>query len=231
MPPEESGASISLLSALATSDPEQKNNPQPPPAVGSASPRAQAPNSSPCSSTPSSPLLTCTPSLSPLRHAPSSCQVHETRAQFHKLEFRELEWPTKKRQLLPRTRAHEPCSVWVSTNWKGHWGTALGRAWRGLRVGLDGIRGPYWTLSRYFTPSRNPQRGITILLHSSINMRNPLPPSTPRSKLPGECLGRPSLCWAPVLGNPDLWVWLLSRLSPQLVAWALNIVMESESEF
>lgn len=85
-------------------------------------------------------------------------------------------------------------------------------------------------LSRYFTPFRNPQRGIVTLLRSSINMRPPLPPSTPRSKLPGECLGWPRLCWSLVLGDPDLWMCFLSRLSPQLVAWALNIVMESESE-
>ncbi|XP_028624309.1 adrenocortical dysplasia protein homolog isoform X2 [Grammomys surdaster] len=162
MPPEESGASISLLSALATSDPEQKDNPQPPPAVGSASPRAQAPNSPPCSSTPSSPLLTCTPSLSPLQHAPSSCQAQETRAQAHKLEFRELQWPTKKRQLLPRTGAHEPCSVWEPP--KRHHDTSEFQY-------------------KYEKPSAS--------LHSQVQT---------------------------------------ARLSPQLVAWALNIVMESEAE-
>lgn len=115
MPQEESGASVSLLSALPTPDPGQKDNSQLPSAVCSTSPRAQAPSSPPCSSTPGSPLLTCSPSLSPLRHAPTSYQACETRTQFHKLEFRELQWPIKKRQLLPRTGAQEPHSVWVST--------------------------------------------------------------------------------------------------------------------
>lgn len=68
-----------------------------------------------------------------------------------------------------------------------------------------------------------------IHLHSSINMRHPLPPSIPRSKLPGECgVALPVLVTS--LRCPDLLVWFLSRLSPQLVAWALNIVMQSESE-
>lgn len=112
-------------------------------------------------------------------------------------------------------------------SWKGNWAECGERG----RVGLDGISERSLLDSlRYFTPSRNPQRGIVILLHSSINTRHPLPPSTPRSKLPGECLGWPCPCWSPVLRNPDLWVWFLSRLSPQLVTWALNIVMESESE-
>lgn len=78
-------------------------------------------------------------------------------------------------------------------SWKGRCGRAVG-AWRGLRVGLDCIRGLYWTLSIYYTPFRNPQRGIMMLLLSSINMRHPLPPSMPKSKLPGECLGLSHLC-------------------------------------
>lgn len=147
MPLEESGASVSLLSALATSDPGQKDNSQPPPAVGSTSPRPQAPKSPPCSSTPSSSLLTCTPSLSPLRHGLSSYQACETRARAHKLEFRELQRPIRKRQLLPRTGAQELFPVWVSTVAGRETGGGLGRAWRVLRVGLDDIRDPYWTLN------------------------------------------------------------------------------------
>lgn len=115
MPLEESGASVSLLPALATSDPGQKDHSQSPPAVGSTSPRAQASNSPLCSSNPSSPLLSCTPSLSPLRPAPRSYQACETRAQAPKLEFKELQWSIKKQQLLPRTGAQELYSVWVST--------------------------------------------------------------------------------------------------------------------
>lgn len=70
-----------------------------------------------------------------------------------------------------------------------------------------------------------------MLLPSSISMTHPLHPSMLRSSLPGECLGLPCPRWSPVLGNPDLWPWFLSRLPPHLVAWALNLVMESESEF
>lgn len=69
-----------------------------------------------------------------------------------------------------------------------------------------------------------------MLQLSSINMRHPLPPSMPRFKLPGECLVLFHLYWSPVSDNHDLRLWFLSRLPPQLVAWALNLVMESESE-
>lgn len=160
MPQEESGASVSLLSALPTPDPGQKDNSQLPSAVCSTSPRAQAPSSPPCSSTPGSPLLTCSPSLSPLRHAPTSYQACETRTQFHKLEFRELQWPIKKRQLLPRTAAQEPHSVWEPP--ERHRDTSAFQY-------------------KYGTPSTS--------LHTQVQT---------------------------------------ARLSPQLVAWALNIVMESE---
>lgn len=162
MPLEESGASVSLLSALATSDPGQKDNSQPPPAVGSTSPRPQAPKSPPCSSTPSSSLLTCTPSLSPLRHGLSSYQACETRARAHKLEFRELQRPIRKRQLLPRTGAQELFPVWEPP--KRHHDTSAFQY-------------------KYETPSTS--------LHTQVQA---------------------------------------ARLSPQLVAWALNIVMQSESE-
>ncbi|XP_021075662.1 adrenocortical dysplasia protein homolog isoform X2 [Mus pahari] len=158
IPLEESGASVSLLPALAASDPGQKDNSQPPPAVGSTSPRAQAPNSPPCSST----LLSCSPSLSPLRPAPRWDQACETRAQAPKLEFRELQWSIKKQQLLPRTGAQELCSVWEPP--KRHRDTSAFQY-------------------KYETPSAS--------LHTQVQT---------------------------------------ARLSPQLVAWALNIVMESESE-
>ncbi|XP_021025316.1 adrenocortical dysplasia protein homolog isoform X2 [Mus caroli] len=162
MPLEESGGSVSLLSALATSDPGQMDNSHSPPAVGSTSPRAQAPNSPPCSSTPSSLLLNCSPSLSPIRPAPRSHQACETRAQAPKLEFREFRWSIKKRQLLPRTSAQELCSVWEPP--KRHRDTSAFQY-------------------KYETPSAS--------LHTQVQT---------------------------------------ARLSPQLVAWALNIVMESESE-
>lgn len=118
MPLEESGASVSLLSALAPSDPGQKSSFQPPPAVCSTSSRPEAPDSPPCSSTPSPSLLTCSPSLSPLSHALSPNKAHVSRAQVHNLELKEPQWPIKKRQLFLRTStkgAQEPCSVWVST--------------------------------------------------------------------------------------------------------------------
>nr|XP_038953658.1 adrenocortical dysplasia protein homolog isoform X2 [Rattus norvegicus] len=166
MPQEESGASVSLLSALPTSDPGQKDNSQPPPTVCSTSPRAQAPSSTPCSSTPSSPLLTCSPSLSPLRHAPTSYQACETRTQFHKLEFRELQWPIKRRQLLPRTGAQEPHSVWIL---------------HPFQEPPERHRDTSAFQYKYGTPSAS--------LHTQVQT---------------------------------------ARLSPQLVAWALNIVMESE---
>ncbi|GAB1293581.1 Adrenocortical dysplasia protein [Apodemus speciosus] len=166
-PPEESGASVSLLSAVATSDPGQKDNSQSPPAVGSTSPRAQAPSSPTCSSPPSSPVLTCTPSLSPLRQSPGAYQARETRAQAQ-LEFRELHWPIKKRQLLPRAGAQEPYSAWILHPFqeppKRHRDTSAFQY-------------------KYETPSAS--------LHTQVQT---------------------------------------ARLSPQLVAWALNIVMESESE-
>lgn len=110
-PLEESGTSISLLSAVAASAPGQDHSSRPPPAVCSSSLRPQAPSSTPHSSTPSPPLQTCSPSLSPPNHASSSAQARSP-------VIRELQWPSKKRQLFPRTRAkeaHEPCSVWVST--------------------------------------------------------------------------------------------------------------------
>ncbi|EDL11303.1 adrenocortical dysplasia protein isoform 1 [Mus musculus] len=159
MPLEESGASVSLLSALATSDPGQMDSSQSPPAVGSTSPRAQAPTSPPCNSTPSSLLLNCSPSLSPLHPAPRSHQSCETRAQAPKLEF---QCSFKKRQLLPRTSAQELCSVWEPP--ERHRDTSAFQY-------------------KYETPSAS--------LHTQVQT---------------------------------------ARLSPQLVAWALNIVMESESE-
>ncbi|XP_052022072.1 adrenocortical dysplasia protein homolog isoform X2 [Apodemus sylvaticus] len=158
-PPEESGASVSLLSAVATSDPGQQDSSQSPPAAGSTSPRAQPPSSPTCSSPPSSPDLACTPSLSPLRQSPGTHQARETVAP--KLEFREPQWP-KKRQLLPQTRAQESCSLWEPP--KRHRDTSAFQY-------------------KYETPSAS--------LHTQVQT---------------------------------------ARLSPQLVAWALNIVMESESE-
>lgn len=160
-PPEESDASVSLLSAVATSDPEQEDSSQSPPAVGSASPRARAPSSPTCSSPPSSPVLTCTPSLSPLGQSPGAYQAREPRAKAQ-LEFRELQWPIKKRQLLPRTGAQEPYFEWEPP--KRHRDTSAFQY-------------------KYETPSAS--------LHTQVQT---------------------------------------ARLSPQLVAWALNIVMESESE-
>lgn len=160
-PPEESDASLSLLSAVATSDPGQNDNSQSPPAVGLASPSAQAPSSPTCSSPPGSPVLTCTPSLSPLRQSPGVYQTREPRAQAQ-LEFKELQWPVKKRQLLPRTGAQEPYFAWEPP--KRHRDTSAFQY-------------------KYETPSAS--------LHTQVQT---------------------------------------ARLSPQLVAWALNIVMESESE-
>ncbi|XP_021487793.1 adrenocortical dysplasia protein homolog isoform X3 [Meriones unguiculatus] len=165
IPLEESGASVSLLSALDTSDPGQKNSFQPLPAVCSTPPTREAPNSSPCSSTPSSPLLTCTPSLSPLSHVPRANQVFVTRAQVHNQEIKECQRPIKKRQLFPRTgakAAQEPCSVWEPP--KRH---------------HDASAFQY----KYDPPSAS--------LHAQVQT---------------------------------------ARLSPHLVAWALNLVMESESE-
>ncbi|XP_052582906.1 adrenocortical dysplasia protein homolog isoform X3 [Peromyscus californicus insignis] len=149
MPSEENDASVSLLSDLAVSDPGQKDSSQSPPAVCSSSLIPQAPSSPPHSSKPSSQLLTCTPSLLPPGRAPSPPQAHVTRAQAHGLEIREPQWPIKKQQLFPRTRAkgaQGPCSVWYE----------------------------------YETPSAS--------LHAQVQT---------------------------------------ARLSPQLVAWALNLVMES----
>ncbi|KAL1784022.1 adrenocortical dysplasia protein-like isoform X1 [Sigmodon hispidus] len=103
IPSEESGTSVSLLSALATADPGQKDSSQPPPAVCSSSLKPQDP---------SSPLLTCTPSLSLPSHASSSYQAHMTGAQDHSQETRELQWPIKKRQLFPRTGTQGPSSAW-----------------------------------------------------------------------------------------------------------------------
>ncbi|XP_051024725.1 adrenocortical dysplasia protein homolog isoform X2 [Acomys russatus] len=109
IPLEESGASVSLLSALAPLDPGQ-NSFQPPPAVCSTSPRPEAPSSPAGSSTPS-----CTPSFSPLSHALSPNKAHVSRARDHNVEMKALQWPIKKRQLFRRTGAkgaQEPCSVW-----------------------------------------------------------------------------------------------------------------------
>lgn len=165
MPSEENGASVSLLSALAVSDPGQKDSFQSPPAVCSSSLRPQGPSSPPHSPTPGSPLLSCSPSLLPPGRAPSPPQAHGTRAQAHGLEVREPQWPIEKRQLFPRTRAKEargPCSVWEPP--KRH---------------HDASAFQY----KYETPSAS--------LHAQVQT---------------------------------------ARLSPQLVAWALNLVMESESE-
>ncbi|CAH7069130.1 adrenocortical dysplasia protein homolog isoform X2 [Phodopus roborovskii] len=158
IPLEESDASVSLLSSLATSDPGQKDSIQPAPAVCSSSLRPQAPSSPPHSSIPSSPLLTCTPSFLPLSHASSPYQAHS-------LEMRELQWPIKKRQLFPRTRAkgvQEPCSVWEPP--KRH---------------HDASAFQY----KYEMPSAS--------LHAQVQS---------------------------------------ARVPPQLLAWALSLVMESESE-
>lgn len=166
MPLEESGASVSLLSALAPSDPGQKSSFQPPPAVCSTSSRPEAPDSPPCSSTPSPSLLTCSPSLSPLSHALSPNKAHMSRAQVHNLELKEPQWPIKKRQLFLRTStkgAQEPCSVWEPPT--RH---------------RDASAFQY----KYDTPSAS--------LHAQVQS---------------------------------------ARLPPHLVAWALNLVMESESEF
>lgn len=157
-PLEESGTSVSLLSAVAASAPGQDDSSRPPPAVCSSSLRPQTLSSTPHSSTPSPPLLTCSPSLSPPKHASSSAQAHS-------LVIRELQWPSKKRQLFPGTRAkeaHEPCSVWEPP--KRH---------------PDASAFQY----KYETPSAS--------LHAQVQA---------------------------------------ARLPPQLVAWALNLVMESESE-
>ncbi|EGV97050.1 adrenocortical dysplasia protein homolog isoform X2 [Cricetulus griseus] len=155
---EESDASVSLLSDLAASEPGQKDSFQPPPAVCSSSLRPQAPSSPPHTATPISPLLTRTPSRSSPGHASSPYQAHS-------LEVREFQWPIKKQQLFPRTRAkgaQEPCCVWEPP--KRH---------------HDASAFQY----KYETPSAS--------LHAQVQT---------------------------------------ARLPPQLVAWALNLVMESESE-
>ncbi|XP_005076405.1 adrenocortical dysplasia protein homolog isoform X2 [Mesocricetus auratus] len=157
-PVEESDASVSLLSALAASDPGQKDSFQPLPAACSSSLRPQAPRSPPQSSTPNSPLLTCTPSISPPPRASGPYPDHS-------LEVRQLQWPIKKRQLFPRTRAkgaQEPDCVWKPP--KRH---------------HDASAFQY----KYETPSAS--------LHAQVQT---------------------------------------ARLPPQLVAWALSLVMESESE-
>ncbi|XP_020026707.1 adrenocortical dysplasia protein homolog isoform X1 [Castor canadensis] len=111
---EESGASISLLSALPLAAPDlvQGGSSQPPPAICSA-PEPLSPKSPDPNHTPNFPLLSCTPTLSPLSHAPKGHQANVTRAQKLKLEFRELGLLSKSGQ--PRTRAkgaQESCPVW-----------------------------------------------------------------------------------------------------------------------
>ncbi|XP_038169084.1 adrenocortical dysplasia protein homolog [Arvicola amphibius] len=147
--PEESDASVSLLSAVAASAPGQDHSSRPPHAVCSSSLRPQAPRSTPRSSTPSPPLLTRSPSP----------------AQAHSPVIAERQWPSKKRQLFPRTRAkeaHEPCSVWEP-------------------------------------PKRHPDA-------SAFQYKYETPSASLRAQVQA------------------------ARLPPQLVAWALNLVMESESE-
>lgn len=191
---EESGASISLLSALPLAAPDlvQGGSSQPPPAICSA-PEPLSPKSPDPNHTPNFPLLSCTPTLSPLSHAPKGHQANVTRAQKLKLEFRELGLLSKSGQ--PRTRAkgaQESCPVWVSNallQLEGRMGRALGRAGRERRVALNGIRGPYWPLPIHHTPYRIPQRGIVMVLPSSMCMSHPAPPSVLRFKLPGEYLG------------------------------------------
>lgn len=162
VPLEESGASISLLSALAAPDLGQKGSFQPSPALCSPSPRPQAPSSPAQSCMPSTPVQSCTSSLVPFGHAPSPHQVQMTRAQGRNLEIRKVGPPFKKRQLFPRTGAQEPCPVWDPPK-KHHDGSAFQYKYE--------------------------------------------PPSA-------------SLC-AQVQA---------ARLPPQLVAWALLLVMEPESE-
>lgn len=65
---------------------------------------------------------------------------------------------------------------------------------------------------------------------SSMSTSPPVPPSVPRSKLSGECLGLPpplvtrSQC--PLTYSHGS----LPRLPPQLVAWALHFLMEPQLE-
>uniref|UniRef100_A0A8C5K4Y5 Adrenocortical dysplasia n=1 Tax=Jaculus jaculus TaxID=51337 RepID=A0A8C5K4Y5_JACJA len=110
---EESGASVSLLSALAAPDRVQRDSSQHLPAVCSPSPRPEPPRIPSPSCIPSSPLRNHTPSLSPLGHAPSQACV--ARDQKLNLEKRGLRLPLKNQQLFPRSRAkgiQEPCPVW-----------------------------------------------------------------------------------------------------------------------
>uniref|UniRef100_A0A8C6W1V3 Adrenocortical dysplasia n=2 Tax=Nannospalax galili TaxID=1026970 RepID=A0A8C6W1V3_NANGA len=162
IPLEESGASVSLLSALAAPDPGQRGSFQTSPTVYSPSPRPQAPSSPTQSCTLSTPFLSCTSSPIPLSLAPSPHQDHATGIQRRSLEIRMLGPPLKKRQLFPRTGAQEPCPVRDS-----------------LKRHHDGSAFQY----KYEPPSAS--------LRAQVQA---------------------------------------TRLPPQLVAWALHLVMEQESE-
>ncbi|XP_012868372.1 PREDICTED: adrenocortical dysplasia protein homolog isoform X2 [Dipodomys ordii] len=115
---------------------------------------------------PSCVSASCTPTFSPIGHAPSQHGASVTKAQ--KLEFKEVELSPQNGQRLPMTPAkgtQEPCSVWVSIY------SAIGR-----EIG-------------------SPQRDIVMALLSNISMSHPVPPSVPKSKLPGSLLSLwPGLC-------------------------------------